>query len=73
MLLRFRSADSVKESPPVSPVLARYGAKLAEDVERSIQRTAAEKVQDACKVVAIPDYKSTFIRYLLPEFFNDSE
>ena len=47
-----------KGKTPVSLVLARYGAKLAEDVERSIQRAAAEKVQDACKVVAIPDYKA---------------
>ena len=47
-----------KGKTPVSLVLARYGEKLAEDVERSIQRAAAEKVQDECKVVAIPEYKA---------------
>ena len=31
-----------KGKTPVSLVLARYGAKLAEDVERSIQRAAAK-------------------------------
>lgn len=47
-----------KGKTPVSLILARYGAKLADDVERAIQRTAAEKVQEACKVVAIPSYKA---------------
>ena len=47
-----------KGKAPSALILARYGEKLAEDVERSIQRVAAEKVQEACKVVAIPAYKA---------------